>query len=128
MNEYFDAKILNSKWTPKFFNVSIPNSNNLEEYQNVLMKLDASDSNPEIFGLSSASAVSRNITICRNLLKNLRKIYFNIDDSENYEKRIRPLIAMWRKAKNVSWELFIKYFTFINHFLFFNSPSTSTPC
>lgn len=87
---------------PKSLNITIPNSNNFEEYQNVLMKIDSNDAKPEMFGLSPASSVSRNITFCRNLLKNLRKIYFNIDDSENYEKRIKPLMILWKKSLNVS--------------------------
>lgn len=93
---------MNAKWIPKSLNISIPNSNNYEEYQNVLMKIDGNDSKPEMFGLSSASSVSRNIIICRNLLKDLRKTYFNIDESENYDKRIRPLISLWRKSLHVS--------------------------
>jgi hypothetical protein len=102
VGEYFDSKILNSKWTPPAINVAIPNSNSIEEYQSALMKIEANDSKPEIFGLSPTSSVSRNIAICRNLLKDLRKTYFNIDDSENYEKRIRPLMLMWRKFVNAS--------------------------
>lgn len=92
---------MNTKWTPKFLNISIPNANNIEEYQNYLMKIEGDDK-PEMFGLSPSSSVSRNISVCRNLLKNLRKIYFNIDDSGNYEKRIKPLLVMWKKFKNVS--------------------------
>lgn len=101
VNEYFDSKIMTGKWVPKSLNIAIPNSSSFEEYQNVLMKMESNDSKPEIFGLSPASSVSRNITFCRNLLKNLRKIYFNIDDSENYEKRVKPLMVLWRKYSNV---------------------------
>lgn len=93
---------MNAKWTPKYFNITLPNANNIEEYQNVLMKIEGDDSKPELFGLSSTSSASRSIAICRNLLKDLRKIHFNIDDTENYEKRIRPLLVMWKKFKNVS--------------------------
>lgn len=93
------------KWTPKSLNIAIPNSSSFEEYQNILMKIDSNDSKPEMFGLSAASSVARNITFCRNLLKNLRKIYFNIDDSENYDKRIRPLMSLWKKSLNVSKDL-----------------------
>lgn len=103
VNEYFDSKIMTGKWTPKSLNIAIPNSSSFEEYQSVLMKIESNDSKPEMFGLSPASSVSRNITFCRNLLKNLRKVYFNIDDSENYEKRIKPLMGLWRKYMNVSW-------------------------
>lgn len=113
INEYFDAKVMNAKWIPKSFNITIPNANNIEEYQNALMKLDGNDSKPELFGLSPTSSVSRNITICRNLLKDLRKIYFNIDDSENYEKRIKPLMIMWKKFINVK-KKFLKSFKKIN--------------
>lgn len=102
INEYFDAKVMNAKWTPKSFNIAIPNANSVEEYQNALMKMEGSDTKPEMFGLSSASSISRNITICRNLLKDLRKVHFNIDESENYEKRIKPLMIMWKKFMNVS--------------------------
>lgn len=102
---------MNAKWSPKSLNVMIPNSASFEEYQNVLMKIESNETKPEIFGLSSASSVSRNITFCRNLLKNLRKIHFNIDDSENYEKRIKPLIALWRKSSTVSQMLLEIYFS-----------------
>ena len=102
INEYFDNKIMSPKWTPKSLNIAIPNSSNFEEYQSILMKIDSNDTKPEIFGLSPASSVSRNITFCRNLLKNLRKIYFNIDESENYEKRVRPLMSLWKKFSSVS--------------------------
>lgn len=102
INEYFDTKVMNAKWTPKSFNITIPNANSVEEYQNALMKMEGNDTKPEMFGLSSASSISRNITICRNLLKDLRKVHFNIDDSENYEKRIKPLMIMWKKFMNVS--------------------------
>lgn len=93
---------MNAKWIPKSLNVSIPNSSNFEEYQNVLMKIEAIETKPEIFGLSPTSSVTRNITFCRNLLKNLRKIYFNIDESENYEKRVKPLMSLWKKYSSVS--------------------------
>lgn len=109
INEYFDNKIMNAKWTPKSLNIAIPNSSSFEEYQNVLMKIEGSDTKPEMFGLSPASSVSRNITFCRNLLKNLRKIYFNIDDSENYEKRVKPLVGLWRKYLTVSLLRFFKF-------------------
>ena len=102
INEYFDIKVMNVKWTPKSFNINIPNANSVEEYQNALMKMEGNEAKPEMFGLSSASSISRNITICRNLLKDLRKVHFNIDESENYEKRIKPLMIMWKKFMNVS--------------------------
>lgn len=102
INEYFDIKVMNAKWTPKSFNINIPNANSVEEYQNALMKMEGNEAKPEMFGLSSASSISRNITICRNLLKDLRKVHFNIDESENYEKRIKPLMIMWKKFMNVS--------------------------
>ena len=92
---------MNPKWAPKSLNIVIPNSSNFEEYQNVIIKMDSNDAKPETFGLSSSSSVARNITFCRNLWKNLRKTYFNIDDSENYEKRIKPLLSLWRKSLNV---------------------------
>lgn len=103
MNEYFDNKVMNAKWIPKSLNVVIPNSSSFEEYQNVLMKIESNDTKPEMFGLSSVSSISRNIAFCRNILKNLRKVYFNIDDTENYEKRIKPLISFWRKSLSVSF-------------------------
>lgn len=65
------------------------------------MKMDNDDSNPETFGIPSSSTISRNMLFCRNLLKDLRKTYFNIDDSENYEKRIRPLVNLWKKLSGV---------------------------
>jgi len=102
INEYFDIKVMNTKWTPKSFNINIPNANSVEEYQSALMKMEGNEAKPEMFGLSSASSISRNITICRNLLKDLRKVHFNIDESENYEKRIKPLMIMWKKFMNVS--------------------------
>lgn len=101
IDEYFDTKVMNPKWIPKSFNITIPNANSVEEYQNALMKMEGNDSKPEMFGLSSASSVSRNITICRNLLKDLRKVHFNIDESENYEKRMKPLIITWKKFISV---------------------------
>lgn len=102
---------MNPKWNPKSLtNVTIPNSSNFEEYQNVLMKIESNETKPEIFGLSAASSVTRNITFCRNLLKNLRKIYFNIDDSENYEKRVRPLMSVWKKYFNVSQLVYVCWF------------------
>jgi dynein heavy chain 2 len=101
IDEYFDIKILNAKWAPKPFNVSLSNWNNFDDYYNSFIKMENFDSRPEMFGLSSLSSVSRNITACRNLLKDMRKIYFNIDDSENYDKRIKPLINLWRKLANV---------------------------
>jgi hypothetical protein len=79
------------------------------------MKIEGDDSKPEMFGLSPTSSVSRNITVCRNLLKDLRKTHFNIDDSENYDKRIRPLLIIWKKFKNVS-KLIIFQLTIFNFF------------
>ena len=99
---------MTSKWTPKSLNIAIPNSSSFEEYQNILMKMDTNELKPEMFGLSSTSSVTRNITFCRNLLKNLRKIHFNIDDSENYEKRVRPLLSLWKKSSIVSEIRFFK--------------------
>lgn len=104
VDEYFDNKIMNTKWIPKSLNVFIPNSSNYEEYQNALMKADLNDAHPEILGLSSNSSITRNITFCRNMLKSLRKTYFNIDDSENFEKRLKPLISLWKKYSSVSFK------------------------
>lgn len=121
---------MNAKWTPKYFNITLPNANNIEEYQNVLMKIEGDDSKPELFGLSSTSSASRSIAICRNLLKDLRKIHFNIDDTENYEKRIRPLLVMWKKFKNVSklHKILVNYINLKKiTSIFFNSPQTSQP-
>lgn len=98
MEEYIDVKIMNAKWTPKPLNVAFPNHNNIDDYQNILLRAENMESKPEMFGLSPASSISRNIIVCRNILKDLRKIYFNIDECDNYDKRIKPLIILWRKS------------------------------
>ena len=52
IKEYFDEKILTSKWTPVHLNVSFPNSNHLEDYVKIVEQLPDSDS-PQIYGIQA---------------------------------------------------------------------------
>jgi hypothetical protein len=86
------------KWNPRFLNVNIPTSSRLEDYQNLVMKVE---STPEMLGLSHTSIIAKNIMTCRNLLKDLRKTHINTDDTLSLERRVRPLMILWKKSVQV---------------------------
>lgn len=58
--------------------------------------------NPEIIGLSPSTNISKDLIFCRNLLKDLRSKYFNVEEGQNYDKRIKPILNLWKKLVSVT--------------------------
>lgn len=110
---------MSTKWTPRFLNINIPNTNRLDDYQSAFMKIEAKHEN---LGLSQTSIITKNMISCRNLLKNLRKQHVNVDDTSNLEKRIKPLAIMWKKLIQViSKSIFKnKHIFILSVFLYYN--------
>lgn len=74
LNEFYNNKIMTPNWKPLNFKFNIPQSNKIQDYQNVIAQMSDQES-PELFGLSSIKNSSRDLLICRNLLKQLRSKY-----------------------------------------------------
>ncbi|XP_055534643.1 cytoplasmic dynein 2 heavy chain 1 [Wyeomyia smithii] len=96
LREFFDEKIMTSRWQPMFMNVSFPNSNHLEDYVKAVDQLPDADS-PTLYGIPISTNASRDIIFCRNTLKELRRMYFSSSSAQNYEKRFRPIFNLWSK-------------------------------
>ncbi|XP_055594856.1 cytoplasmic dynein 2 heavy chain 1 [Uranotaenia lowii] len=96
LREFYDEKIMNSRWQPMFIGVSFPNSNHLEDYLKVIEQLPDTDS-PALYGIPASTNSSRDIIFCRNTLKVLRQKYFSGGSVQNFDKRIKPIIALWNK-------------------------------
>ncbi|GAB0096653.1 Cytoplasmic dynein 2 heavy chain 1 [Sergentomyia squamirostris] len=96
LQDFFSDTLLTSRWIPPNFAKPLPQSINLQDYYGFVHSLRDSD-DPELFGLAATTNVSRDLLFCRNLLKHLRSTYYKIDDQENLEKRIRPILVTWKK-------------------------------
>ncbi|XP_058840705.1 cytoplasmic dynein 2 heavy chain 1-like [Topomyia yanbarensis] len=57
LREFFDEKIMTSRWQPMFMNVSFPNSNNLEDYVKVLDQLPDTET-PSLYGIPVSTNAS----------------------------------------------------------------------
>ncbi|XP_001847712.2 cytoplasmic dynein 2 heavy chain 1 [Culex quinquefasciatus] len=101
LREFFDEKIMTSRWQPMFMNVSFPNSNHLEDYLKVVEQLPDTDT-PNLYGIPASTNASRDVIFCRNTLKELRQSYFSGGSVQNYEKRIKPIINLWNKLMNAT--------------------------
>ncbi|XP_059611101.1 cytoplasmic dynein 2 heavy chain 1 [Phlebotomus argentipes] len=96
LRDFFGDALLTSRWIPPNFTKPAPQSTSIQDYYNFIHGLTDAD-DPELFGLAATTNVSRDLLYCRNLLKHLRSTYYKIDDQENLEKRIRPILATWKK-------------------------------
>uniref|UniRef100_A0A1B0CJW6 Cytoplasmic dynein 2 heavy chain 1 n=1 Tax=Lutzomyia longipalpis TaxID=7200 RepID=A0A1B0CJW6_LUTLO len=96
LEDFFSDALLTSRWVPSNFSRPLPQSTNVQDYYNYVHSFSDTDE-PQIFGLAMTTNVSRDLLFCRNLLKHLRGTYYKIDDQENLEKRIRPILATWKK-------------------------------
>lgn len=99
--EFFDANILNSRWSPLDLPIVLTNSSDINDYATIINSLPDGE-NPEILGLSTTTNISKDIIFCRNLLRDLRSKYFNIEESQSYEKRIKPILNLWKKLVSVT--------------------------
>lgn len=71
LKEFFEPNITSKQWSPLQMRLSLPQSQNLQDYLNAIAQLP-DDERPDILGLSPTTDVSRNLIVCRNLLKKLR--------------------------------------------------------
>lgn len=100
LEEFFDNKVLNAKWSPLDFNIIVPQTNRIQDY--IVMAAQLPDTTqPEMLGLSKLTNLSKDLIFCRNLLKDLRSSYFHVKDNENFEKRVRPILSLWKKLIQV---------------------------
>lgn len=72
-DEFFSDKMMTTTWAPLEFKISLPLSPNIQDYINALYRLPDID-NPESFGLSSVTILIRDSILCRNILKQLRRM------------------------------------------------------
>lgn len=128
-DEFFNDKMMTNSWSPLELKCPIPLSYNVQDYLNALFRLPDTD-NPETFGLSSVTVLIRDTIMCRNILKQLRRnfrffsisrfsfsLFFNFHvsdfivlildselsmDTRNFDKRIKPILGLWRKLNEVS--------------------------
>lgn len=71
LNEFFEPKVMSKQWSPLEMQLALPQSQNLQDYLNAIAQLPDQE-RPDILGLSPTTNVSRNMIVCRNLLKKLR--------------------------------------------------------
>lgn len=100
LEDFFDSKVLNAKWSPLDFNIIVPQTNRIQDYFGMATQLPDT-TQPEMFGLSKLTNLSKDLIFCRNLLKDLRSSYFHVKDNENFEKRVRPILSLWKKLIQV---------------------------
>ncbi|XP_058460067.1 cytoplasmic dynein 2 heavy chain 1 [Malaya genurostris] len=99
LREFFDEKIMTSRWKPMFMNISFPNSNHLDDYVKVLDQLPDTETS-SLYGIPLSTNASRDVIFCRNTLKELRQMYFSSASAKNCEKRVKPIIVLWNKLMN----------------------------
>lgn len=99
LKDYFDNSTMSHRWSPPNLKLIIPQTNKIQDYYSIINQMGEIDS-PENFGLSLTSNVSRDLLLCRNLLKQLRSSYFNTNEQGNFEKRIKPIFSLWKKLTN----------------------------
>lgn len=72
-DEFFTEKMLSNSWSPLELKCTIPLSYNVQDYLNALFRLPDTD-NPEALGLSTVTILIRDTIMCRNILKQLRRM------------------------------------------------------
>lgn len=106
LQEFFNNESLSSRWAPLDGRVNIPTSTQWSDYLNALAKMPAQDE-PELFKLSKKSNVSREIDYGLEILRDLRLSYFGsgsdsqMQNQQNLEKQIKPILGLWRKLAQV---------------------------
>lgn len=101
LSMFFNNESLSNKWSPIDLGINIPTTGNIQEYLNTIQKFSDVDK-PEIFGLSSQSNVTRDLAQGKQLISVLRAEYFKSNDAEKLEKRVRPILSLWKKLAAVS--------------------------
>ncbi|CAD7084661.1 unnamed protein product [Hermetia illucens] len=96
LKEFFQDAVMSNRWSPLDLKVVIPTSTNIEDYYEAIEQISDVD-NPEQFGLSALSNISRDMNACKNAIKTLRSAYFQNEDQQSLEKRIRPILNQWKK-------------------------------
>lgn len=94
LDEFFDPRILSNTWSPLNFNVTIPMSNHLQDYGNILSKFPDIDK-PEVFGLSSATLLMRDRILCKNILKNLRSMSISCSSIQSTRKNLNQNLMVF---------------------------------
>lgn len=102
---FFNNECLSNKWSPIDLGVNIPTTGNIQEYLNTIQKFADVDK-PEMFGLSLQSNVNRELSQGKQLISVLRAEYFKSNDVEKLEKRVRPILSLWKKLASVSILIF----------------------
>lgn len=71
LDQVFNTKTFEPKWSPPNLKITIPQSYNSQDYQSMVAHLPDTDS-PESLGLSSTSVISKDLNYVRNIIKKLR--------------------------------------------------------
>ncbi|XP_055916348.1 cytoplasmic dynein 2 heavy chain 1 [Eupeodes corollae] len=101
LEEFFTSDSTSNRWSPLNLKTTIPTTVNVQEYVNAVMKFPDSDE-PDTFKLSPHSNVSRDIIFSRNIIKALRTAYYQNDENSRMDKRIRPILMVWKKLAGKS--------------------------
>ena len=71
LKEFFSNSSMNSYWQPLQMKLVVPQSQNLQDYLSAIAQLPDAET-PENLGLSASTNLSKDLIICRNILKQLR--------------------------------------------------------
>ena len=122
LDEFLNSKTLGDQWQPLQMKLNLHStSNNIQDYVAAVSQLPDADP-PQAFGLSAVTSLLRDNILCRNILKQLRsKIFlvnnvsgvidfiefisesdFSSEGQINFEKRLKPILSLWKKLNEVS--------------------------
>ncbi|KAH8249647.1 hypothetical protein KR032_011100, partial [Drosophila birchii] len=118
LNQFCCADVLSNRWSPLgLSSLSVPTSNQLQDYYAALEKLPEQDE-PSIYGLASQAQLQREIEQAKRVIKELRGLHYGrgmegdaggdgeakataahnlITDRQKLEQQIKPLLNLWRK-------------------------------
>lgn len=72
---YFSEKTLTTNWSPLQKQLTLPISNNIQDYSDAFHQLPKT-TGPEVLGLSSTTTLTKDTEMCKNILKRLRRKFY----------------------------------------------------
>lgn len=114
LSQFCSADVLSNRWSPLGLSLSIPTSNQLQDYYGALEKLPDQDE-PSMYGLASQAQQQREIEQAKRVIKELRGLHYgrgmegdsgdpagageanHLTDRQKLEQQIKPLLNLWRK-------------------------------
>ncbi|KAH8413035.1 hypothetical protein KR009_007595, partial [Drosophila setifemur] len=113
LNQFCTADVLSNRWSPLGLSLSIPTSNQIQDYYTALEKLPALDE-PSMYGLANQAQQQREIEQAKGVIRELRSLHYgrgsekesgavkdgggdNLNERQKLEHQIKPLLNLWRK-------------------------------